>query len=104
MAANFAKLPELLRRGFKSADVRFEATAIIGCVSSETARSRMPRSGQRVSKVEVSIAPASVRFVFSAQRSSKLSCRERERGHLCRLEAGPANRFLRARNRVGVAA
>ena len=26
-----------------SADVRFEATAVIGCVSSETARSRMTR-------------------------------------------------------------
>jgi hypothetical protein len=27
--------------GRRSADVRFEATAVIGCVSSETARSRM---------------------------------------------------------------
>jgi len=28
-------------RGRRSADVRFEATAVIGCVSRETARSRM---------------------------------------------------------------
>jgi hypothetical protein len=27
--------------GRRSADVRFEATAVMGCVSSETARSRM---------------------------------------------------------------
>jgi hypothetical protein len=31
----------------RSADVRFEATAVIGCVSSETARSRMTRCGVR---------------------------------------------------------
>ncbi|MGA2459314.1 MAG: hypothetical protein ABSF85_17230 [Terriglobales bacterium] len=31
--------------GQRSADVRFEATAVIGCVSSETARSRMTPSG-----------------------------------------------------------
>jgi hypothetical protein len=28
--------------GRRSADVRFKATAVIGCASSETARSRMP--------------------------------------------------------------
>ena len=31
--------------GRRSADVRFEATAVIGCVSSETARSRMTHFG-----------------------------------------------------------
>ncbi len=31
--------------GRRSADVRFEATAVIGCVSRETARSRMTQSG-----------------------------------------------------------
>jgi hypothetical protein len=31
----------------RSADVRFKATAVIGCVSRETARSRMTRSGPR---------------------------------------------------------
>ena len=30
--------------GRRSADVRFKATAVIGCVPSETARSRMTRS------------------------------------------------------------
>ena len=30
--------------GRRSADVRFRATAVIGCVSSETARSRMTQS------------------------------------------------------------
>ncbi len=30
--------------GRRSADVRFEATAVIGCVSSETARSRMTQA------------------------------------------------------------
>jgi hypothetical protein len=29
----------------RSADVRFKATAVIGCVSSETARSRMTQLG-----------------------------------------------------------
>jgi hypothetical protein len=29
----------------RSADVRFKATAVIGCVSSETARSQMAHSG-----------------------------------------------------------
>src|SRR5271166_805524 len=32
----------------RSADVRFEATAVIGCISSETARSRMTRCGSGV--------------------------------------------------------
>ena len=32
----------------RSADVSFEATAVIGCVSSETARSRLSRFGSRV--------------------------------------------------------
>ena len=31
--------------GQRSADVRFEATAVIGCVSRETARSRMTLNG-----------------------------------------------------------
>jgi hypothetical protein len=30
------------------ADARFKATAVIGCVSSETARLRMTRSGHRL--------------------------------------------------------
>ncbi len=40
--------------GRRSADVRFEATAVIGCASSETARSRMTRTSTscRVSQIE----------------------------------------------------
>jgi hypothetical protein len=32
----------------RSADVRFKATAVIGCISSETARSRMTQNGPGV--------------------------------------------------------
>jgi len=35
------------RSAAKPADVRFEATAVMGCFSSETARSRMTQSGPR---------------------------------------------------------
>jgi hypothetical protein len=39
--------------GRRSADVRFKATAVIGCVSSETARSQMTPNGSRAADYAV---------------------------------------------------
>jgi hypothetical protein len=68
--------------GRRSADVRFEATAVIGCVSRETARSRMTQRGSGVCiaalKEKVNSRFGELQFCCVAWRSTEGRSREAE--------------------------